>query len=68
MLVQYMKSMNHLGKERKKSFEVVFDETECEVRCIYSKFQFRGIVCRHALSVLIQHDVELLPEMYILSR
>ncbi|KAH9706420.1 protein FAR1-RELATED SEQUENCE [Citrus sinensis] len=57
-----------LGQGKKKNFEVVFDETECEVSSICSKFQFRGILCRHALSVLIRHDTEILPEMYILSR
>ena len=57
-----------LGQGKKKNFEVVFDETECEVSCICSKFQFRGILCRHALSVLIRHGIEILPEMYILSR
>ena len=53
---------------KKKRFDVVFEKTKCEVSCIYSKFQFRGILCRHALAVLIRHHVELLPEMYILSR
>lgn len=58
-----------LGQEnKKKNFEVVFDETECEVSCICSKFQFRGILCRHALSVLIRHGIEILSKMYILSR
>ncbi|XP_024033607.1 protein FAR1-RELATED SEQUENCE 6-like [Citrus clementina] len=57
-----------LGQGKKKNFEVAFDETECEVSCICSKFQFRGILCRHALSVLIRHGIEILPEMYILSR
>ncbi|KAH9728856.1 protein FAR1-RELATED SEQUENCE [Citrus sinensis] len=49
-------------------FEVVFEEAECEVTCICSKFQFRGILCRHALAVLIRNSVKLLPERYILSR
>ncbi|KAK9181445.1 hypothetical protein WN944_024582 [Citrus x changshan-huyou] len=57
-----------LGQGKKKNFEVVFDETECEVSCICSKFQFSGILCRHALSVLIRHGIEIFPEMYILSR
>ncbi|XP_052289424.1 protein FAR-RED ELONGATED HYPOCOTYL 3-like [Citrus sinensis] len=57
-----------LGQGNKKNFEVVFGETECKVSCICSKFQFRRILCRHALSVLIRHGIEILPEMYILSR
>ena len=56
-----------LGQGKRKNFEVVFDETECEVSCICSKFQFRGILCRHVISVLIRHSIETLPEMYILS-
>ena len=56
------------GSGKKKIFEVVFEEAECEVNCICSKFQFRRILCRHAISVLIRHDIEILPEMYILSR
>ncbi|XP_052291908.1 protein FAR1-RELATED SEQUENCE 9-like [Citrus sinensis] len=56
------------GQGRRGFFEVVFEEAECEVNCICSKFQFRGILCRHALAVLIRNSVELLPEKYILSR
>ncbi|KAH9666229.1 protein FAR1-RELATED SEQUENCE [Citrus sinensis] len=56
------------GQGRRGFFEVIFKEAECEVTCICSKFQFRGILCRHALAVLIRNSVELLPERYILSR
>ncbi|KAH9681032.1 protein FAR1-RELATED SEQUENCE [Citrus sinensis] len=56
------------GQDRRGFFEVVFEEAECEVNCICSKFQFKGILCRHALAVLICNSVELLPERYILSR
>ena len=54
------------GHGKKKSFEVVFEEAAGEVNCICSKFRFRGILCRHALTVLIRNGVEVLPEMYIL--
>ena len=53
---------------KKKIFEAIFKEDECEVNCICLKFQFRGILCRHALAVLICNSVELLLEIYILSR
>ncbi|KAH9762576.1 protein FAR1-RELATED SEQUENCE [Citrus sinensis] len=56
------------GQGQRGFFEVVFEEAECQVNCICSKFQFRGILCRHALAVLIRNSVELLPERYILSR
>ncbi|KAH9721372.1 protein FAR1-RELATED SEQUENCE [Citrus sinensis] len=56
------------GQGQRGFFEVIFEEAECEVTCICSKFQFRGILCKHALAVLIRNSVELLPERYILSR
>ena len=56
------------GQGKKKIFEVVFEKAECEVNCICSKFQFRRILCKHALAVLIHNSVEVLPEVYILSR
>ncbi|KAH9703329.1 protein FAR1-RELATED SEQUENCE [Citrus sinensis] len=56
------------GQDKNKNFEVVFEEAVREVNCICSKFQFRGILCRHALTVLIRNGVEVLPEMYILAR
>ena len=37
------------GQGKKKNFEIVLEEVECEVSCIYSKFQFRGILCRMSL-------------------
>ena len=56
------------GQGKKKIFEVDFEEAECEVNCICSKFQFKGILYRHAFAVLIRNSVEVLPEVYILSR
>lgn len=55
-----MKSVNHNGQGKKRSFEVVFKEVVCEVSCISSKFLFREIVCRRALAVLIHNSIELL--------
>ncbi|KAH9716663.1 protein FAR1-RELATED SEQUENCE [Citrus sinensis] len=43
-------------------------EAAGEVNCICLKFQFREILCRYALIVLIRNGVEVLPEMYILAR
>lgn len=56
------------GQCYKKIFELVFEKVEYEVSCICSKFQFRGILYRHALAVLIRNSVELFSEMYVLSR
>ena len=43
-----------IGEVKKlTSFKVVFEEDLGEVRCSCLMFEFRGIVCRHSLAVLI---------------
>lgn len=56
------------GKRRRTYFKVLFHKDDCEVSFSCSKFQFRGILCRHAIAVLIRNDIILLPEKYILRR
>ncbi|PIN06870.1 hypothetical protein CDL12_20575 [Handroanthus impetiginosus] len=51
-----------------KNFEVVYDKVGIEVRCICSCFNFRGYLCRHALTVLSYNRVEEIPNQYILTR
>ncbi|OMP00863.1 hypothetical protein COLO4_12305 [Corchorus olitorius] len=58
-----------VGEERKDvAFLVHFNEVDCEVNCKCRLFEFRGILCRHALSVLIDRRVNEIPQKYILSR
>ncbi|XP_031250378.1 protein FAR1-RELATED SEQUENCE 2-like [Pistacia vera] len=47
---------------RRVPFMVCFDEATCDIRCNCRLFEFRGILCRYAIMVLI-HNV---PEKYIL--
>jgi hypothetical protein len=48
---------------------VYFNGNECEVKCTCRLFEFRGIMCRHALIVLtLVKDVKELPSKYILDR
>ncbi|XP_059441958.1 protein FAR1-RELATED SEQUENCE 1-like [Corylus avellana] len=48
---------------------VYFNDTECEVQCTCRLFEFRGIMCRHALIVLtLVKDVKELPSKYVLDR
>ena len=61
------KIIESFGQGQRGIFEVFFEEDKCEVNCICSKFHFRGILCRHALTMLIHNLIELLPERYILS-
>jgi hypothetical protein len=49
-------------------FEVRFSCSERLVGCVCHMFEFRGILCRHALFVLSQECVTVLPDRYILNR
>lgn len=51
-----------------KNFEVVYDKVGLEVRCICGCFNFRGYLCRHALTVLNYNRVEEIPNQYVLER
>lgn len=51
-----------------KSHEVLYDASRVEIRCICSLFNYKGYLCRHALSVLNYNGVEEIPSRYILPR
>ncbi|XP_052197188.1 protein FAR1-RELATED SEQUENCE 2-like [Diospyros lotus] len=53
---------------KKKIFTVSFQREECHIVCSCHLFEFRGILCRHAISILVRNDVTMLPEMYILRK
>ncbi|GER44951.1 FAR1-related protein, partial [Striga asiatica] len=55
-------------QRKKKSFFVSFNRDKCEVVCSCHLFEFRGILCRHSIAVLIRNDVSRLPDRYILHR
>ncbi|XP_068665544.1 protein FAR1-RELATED SEQUENCE 6-like isoform X2 [Aristolochia californica] len=59
-------------KDGKKSehmdFEVIYNENNLEVRCICHFFESRGILCKHALSVLDSQILDEIPSHYILQR
>ncbi|KAE8696126.1 Protein FAR1-RELATED SEQUENCE 6 [Hibiscus syriacus] len=56
------------NKREIKDYEVLYNRTASEVRCICSCFNFYGYLCRHALCVLNFNGVEEVPSKYILSR
>ncbi|XP_027348287.1 protein FAR1-RELATED SEQUENCE 6-like [Abrus precatorius] len=57
------------GKEKEvKSFEVLYETTGLDIRCICSLFNYKGYLCRHALNVLNYNGVEEIPSRYILHR
>lgn len=51
-----------------RDYEVLYNRTAGEVRCICSCFNFYGYLCRHALCVLNFNGVEEIPQKYILPR
>lgn len=51
-----------------RDFEVLYNRSVGEVRCICSSFNFYGYLCRHALCVLNFNGVEEIPLRYILPR
>nr|XP_043633675.1 protein FAR-RED IMPAIRED RESPONSE 1-like [Erigeron canadensis] len=60
------------GNLIKKPFVVSFKKgdsgEESDVRCICRLFEYRGMLCRHALTVLINENINLVPDKYILRR
>eukprot|EP00257_Ricinus_communis_P015782 XP_015573762.1 protein FAR1-RELATED SEQUENCE 8-like isoform X1 [Ricinus communis] len=51
-----------------RNFEVLYDKSGAEVRCICGCFNFKGYLCRHALCILHYNGVEEIPYQYILAR
>lgn len=52
----------------KRSFSVSFSKDTCDVVCSCHLFEFRGILCRHAVTVLVRNNATLLPDKFILQR
>ncbi|XP_022897741.1 protein FAR1-RELATED SEQUENCE 2-like [Olea europaea var. sylvestris] len=55
-------------KVRKKKFTVWFRAEMCDIVYSCHLFEFRGILCRHAISVLMRNAVTSLLDRYILRR
>ncbi|XP_022870525.1 protein FAR1-RELATED SEQUENCE 2-like isoform X2 [Olea europaea var. sylvestris] len=58
----------HEGRRRKKTFFVSFERENYDIVCSCHLFEFRGILCRHSITVLIRCDVTSLPKRYKLRR
>ncbi|XP_028074475.1 protein FAR-RED IMPAIRED RESPONSE 1-like [Camellia sinensis] len=58
-----------MGEGMKKAeFVVYFNSIECELQCMCRLFEFRGIMCAHSHSVLIERSIYEVPTKYIVSR
>ncbi|KAL7172245.1 hypothetical protein ACSBR2_031857 [Camellia fascicularis] len=53
---------------RRAIFYVLFNEVTSEVNCNCRLFEYRGILCKHQIVVLIQRMIYQVPDKYILKR
>lgn len=58
----------NVNEKHVRNYEVIYESTQMEVRCICSWFHFKGYLCKHALNVLNYNGVEEIPSQYILPR
>ncbi|OAY75154.1 Protein FAR-RED ELONGATED HYPOCOTYL 3 [Ananas comosus] len=49
-------------------FTVYFDEGTSLVSCICRLFEYKGILCRHSIAVLVHRKLMIVPNSYILTR
>ncbi|GJU53728.1 FAR-RED impaired response 1-like protein isoform X1 [Tanacetum coccineum] len=56
------------GLKKRVVYNVSYNVVGCDIKCSCHLFEFRGIVCRHMVKILIEKDVKELPSRYILSR
>ncbi|VFQ69297.1 unnamed protein product [Cuscuta campestris] len=56
------------GFRTRKSYEVAFDLCTQEVECTCHLFEFKGMIGRYCIVVLIRNGVRFLPEKYILEQ
>ncbi|KAL6335458.1 hypothetical protein AAG906_029701 [Vitis piasezkii] len=65
---KFQREVEEYTLEETRDYEVSFDTSEMEVFCVCGLFNFKGYLCRHALTVLNQNGMEEIPPQYILSR
>ena len=53
-------------QQKERSYTVKFNKENCEINCACRLFEFKGILCRHALSILTQEHIKKVPEKYLL--
>lgn len=59
---------NKDGWKENIKFDVYFDKNEKDIKCICHLFEFRGILCRHILAVLVYQGEQEVAPKYILPR
>ncbi|KAK9273408.1 hypothetical protein L1049_018218 [Liquidambar formosana] len=56
------------GITKKVVYNVQYNEDQFEVLCLCRLFEFMGIICRHIIKVLVEKNVNEVPDQYILDR
>ncbi|XP_012065290.2 protein FAR-RED IMPAIRED RESPONSE 1 [Jatropha curcas] len=56
------------GGWKRVNHDVIYNHDLVDVSCSCMLFESKGILCSHALCVLTKHDVDVLPNRYILNR
>ncbi|OAY74017.1 Protein FAR-RED ELONGATED HYPOCOTYL 3 [Ananas comosus] len=65
----YSYQVNEYGDGGKDvPFTVYFDEGTSLVSCICRLFEYKGILCRHSIAVLVHRKLMIVPNSYILTR
>ncbi|XP_042396745.1 protein FAR1-RELATED SEQUENCE 6-like [Zingiber officinale] len=59
---------NNGHPRREVSFRVHYTELDCQLKCVYRLFEFRGILYRHVIKVLMRMKVIEIPMRYIMDR
>ena len=70
LISEYDVSEDIMIEEKRKSanFKVWFNEKDSEVKCNCCLFEYRGILCKHAVAVLVRRKIYSLPDKYIIRR
>ncbi|KAI9199957.1 hypothetical protein LWI28_000842 [Acer negundo] len=65
-----VKEYVQVGEDNHRSidFTVHLNEVGCEINCSCRLFESKGILCRHAIAVLIRQGIFCVPNKYILKR
>ncbi|CAM0905945.1 unnamed protein product [Alopecurus aequalis] len=66
-VVTYIVS-EHVNGTKKVDYKVAYDNVQEDIWCLCRLFEFKGILCRHAVTVLRQELVPMIPPKYIIHR
>lgn len=66
-VVTYIVS-EHVDQTNKVDYKVAYDNVQGDIWCLCRLYQSKGILCRHALTVLRQELVLMIPQKYIIHR